>query len=104
MEQAISGLAAKLKQNPDDAEGWALLGRAYLKQGQPATALRLLEHARPREFDEDLRTLSVRVQLASGNLKTASQVPLLNSSLVLETNISCLDPRSDIGSHLGPPF
>ncbi|MHB8679013.1 MAG: c-type cytochrome biogenesis protein CcmI [Rudaea sp.] len=29
MEQAIAALAAKLKQNPDDAQGWALLGRAY---------------------------------------------------------------------------
>ena len=29
MQQAIAGLAAKLKQNPDDAQGWALLGRAY---------------------------------------------------------------------------
>ena len=29
MDQAIAGLAAKLKQNPDDAQGWALLGRAY---------------------------------------------------------------------------
>ena len=26
MEQAIAGLAAKLTQNPDDAQGWALLG------------------------------------------------------------------------------
>jgi cytochrome c-type biogenesis protein CcmH len=29
MEQAIAGLAAKLKQQPDDPQGWALLGRAY---------------------------------------------------------------------------
>jgi cytochrome c-type biogenesis protein CcmH len=29
MEKAIAGLAAKLKQQPDDAQGWALLGRAY---------------------------------------------------------------------------
>src|SRR5262249_33499573 len=29
MEQAIVGLEQKLKQNPNDAEGWALLGRAY---------------------------------------------------------------------------
>ena len=29
MEQAITGLAAKLKQQPDDAQGWALLARAY---------------------------------------------------------------------------
>jgi len=29
MEQAVAGLAAKLQQNPNDAEGWGLLGRAY---------------------------------------------------------------------------
>jgi cytochrome c-type biogenesis protein CcmH len=29
MEKAITGLAAKLKQQPDDPRGWALLGRAY---------------------------------------------------------------------------
>jgi cytochrome c-type biogenesis protein CcmH len=29
MEKAISGLAAKLKESPNDAQGWALLGRAY---------------------------------------------------------------------------
>jgi cytochrome c-type biogenesis protein CcmH len=29
MDQAIAGLVAKLKQNPEDAEGWSLLGRAY---------------------------------------------------------------------------
>ncbi|HET8942590.1 MAG TPA: c-type cytochrome biogenesis protein CcmI [Rudaea sp.] len=29
IEQAITSLAAKLEQNPDDAQGWALLGRAY---------------------------------------------------------------------------
>ena len=29
IEQAIAGLQEKLKQNPKDVEGWALLGRAY---------------------------------------------------------------------------
>ncbi len=29
MEKAIAGLAAKLKESPHDAQGWALLGRAY---------------------------------------------------------------------------
>jgi LuxR family maltose regulon positive regulatory protein len=33
---------------------------------------RLLEHSQPREFDEDLRTLRVRLQLASGDLHSAS--------------------------------
>jgi LuxR family maltose regulon positive regulatory protein len=34
---------------------------------------RLLEHAHPREFDEDLRTLKVRVRLAGGDLSSASE-------------------------------
>jgi cytochrome c-type biogenesis protein CcmH len=29
MDSAIAGLATKLKQQPDDPQGWALLGRAY---------------------------------------------------------------------------
>ncbi len=35
MDQAIAGLAAKLKQKPDDAQGWALLGRAYQATKRP---------------------------------------------------------------------
>ncbi len=34
MDQAIAGLVAKLKENPDNAEGWALLGRAYQSMGK----------------------------------------------------------------------
>ncbi|MBL0164069.1 MAG: c-type cytochrome biogenesis protein CcmI [Xanthomonadales bacterium] len=34
MDQAISGLVAKLKESPDNAEGWALLGRAYQSMGK----------------------------------------------------------------------
>lgn len=45
MEGAISGLAAKLKQNPNDVEGWALLGRAYLETQHFAEARDALNHA-----------------------------------------------------------
>lgn len=45
MDQAIGKLAAKLKQNPDDAEGWALLGRAYLETQHFAEARDALQHA-----------------------------------------------------------
>ena len=31
MDEAINKLAAKLKQNPDDVQGWGLLCRAYLE-------------------------------------------------------------------------
>lgn len=39
MEQAVAGLAAKMAQNPDDVDGWVLLGRAY-KQMQRFTESR----------------------------------------------------------------
>jgi cytochrome c-type biogenesis protein CcmH len=39
MEQAVSGLAERLRQNPEDLEGWMLLGRAYktLERFAPAS-------------------------------------------------------------------
>lgn len=45
MEQAIAKLADKLKQNPDDAEGWTLLGRAYEATQRFAEARDALKHA-----------------------------------------------------------
>jgi len=45
MEQAIAGLQAKLKQNPDDAQGWSLLGRAYEATEHFAEARDALKHA-----------------------------------------------------------
>ena len=45
MEQAIEQLAARLKERPDDAEGWTLLGRAYQVTQRPAEALDAFRHA-----------------------------------------------------------
>ncbi|HEY7873084.1 MAG TPA: c-type cytochrome biogenesis protein CcmI [Rudaea sp.] len=45
MEQAIAKLADKLKQNPDDAEGWTLLGRAYEATQHFDQARDALKHA-----------------------------------------------------------
>jgi cytochrome c-type biogenesis protein CcmH len=45
MQGAISNLVAKLKQNPDDVEGWTLLGRAYEATERFAEARDALKHA-----------------------------------------------------------
>ena len=45
MEGAITNLIAKLKQNPDDVEGWTLLGRAYEATERFAEARDALKHA-----------------------------------------------------------
>jgi LuxR family transcriptional regulator, maltose regulon positive regulatory protein len=63
-----------------DGFGLVALTRVLLAKGDYAGAMqaavkletRLLEHAQPREFDEDLRTLRIRVQLASGDLRNPS--------------------------------
>jgi LuxR family maltose regulon positive regulatory protein len=64
-----------------DGFGLGALARVLMAKGDYAGALqaaeklesRLLEHAQPREFDEDLRTLRARVQLARGDVHSASR-------------------------------
>jgi cytochrome c-type biogenesis protein CcmH len=38
IESMVARLAARLEQQPDDAEGWVRLGRSYMVLGQPAKA------------------------------------------------------------------
>jgi cytochrome c-type biogenesis protein CcmH len=45
MEQAVSGLAERLRENPDDLEGWMLLGRAYKTLERFAPAAEALANA-----------------------------------------------------------
>jgi len=45
IQGAISKLAAKLREHPDDAEGWALLGRTYKATEHYAEALDAFKHA-----------------------------------------------------------
>ncbi|HEV7489622.1 MAG TPA: c-type cytochrome biogenesis protein CcmI [Rhodanobacteraceae bacterium] len=52
MENAIAGLAAKLKQNPDDAQGWALLARAYQATDRAAESRDAFKQAHERAPDD----------------------------------------------------
>ena len=52
MDTAIAKLAEKLKQNPDDAGGWTLLGRAYLETEHFSEARDALKHAHDLAPDE----------------------------------------------------
>jgi len=52
MENAIAGLAAKLKQQPDDAQGWALLGRAYAATNRADEARDALKQAHEHAPDD----------------------------------------------------
>jgi cytochrome c-type biogenesis protein CcmH len=52
MEEAIAGLAAKLKQQPDDPQGWALLARAYQATNRMDLALDAFKQAHERAKDD----------------------------------------------------
>lgn len=45
MTKAIEGLIGKLKENPENADGWALLGRAYQATGQFVESRDAIKHA-----------------------------------------------------------
>jgi len=45
MTQAVAGLEAKLREEPENADGWALLGRAYQAMGRFAEARDALKRA-----------------------------------------------------------
>jgi cytochrome c-type biogenesis protein CcmH len=53
MEQAMAALEAKLAQNPNDAEGWRMLGRTYLVSGNPAKAVTAYERAQSLSATKD---------------------------------------------------
>ena len=52
MEQAIAGLAAKLQQQPDDPQGWALLGRAYQATNRAAESRDAFKQAHEHAPDD----------------------------------------------------
>lgn len=45
LEVLVERLAAKMKQNPDQLEGWIMLGRTYVAMDQPAKGAAALERA-----------------------------------------------------------
>jgi cytochrome c-type biogenesis protein CcmH len=45
MDRSVHELEAKLQANPDDVEGWMLLGRSYVAMGQAPKAVGAFQHA-----------------------------------------------------------
>jgi cytochrome c-type biogenesis protein CcmH len=54
MEQATAALEARLAANPNDAEGWRMLGRTYLVTGEPVKAVGAYERARSLSAVKDI--------------------------------------------------
>lgn len=57
MDDAVASLAARLADNPDDLNGWKMLGRSYMSTGNYAGAVDAFEKAMELESAQDAQTL-----------------------------------------------
>ena len=57
MEEMVHSLDARLQENPDDAEGWKMLGRSYVQLNNPAKAIAAFEKAVALEGSNNAETL-----------------------------------------------
>ncbi|MEO7430611.1 MAG: c-type cytochrome biogenesis protein CcmI [Dokdonella sp.] len=64
MEQAIGTLVTRLKEHPEDAEGWSLLARAYQATDRAAESLDAYRHAHELAKDNALVTVEYAQALA----------------------------------------
>ena len=46
VQDMVNGLAQRLQNNPDDGQGWKMLGRSYMVMGRYSDAVKALVHAR----------------------------------------------------------
>ncbi len=90
MDEAIASLVTRLEKNPDDLNGWKMLGRSRLTMRNYAGAAEALERAMQLENGQDAQTI-VDLALAVANrdgvpLEQGRAADLLNNALKLDPN------------------
>ena len=84
----VEGLAARLEENPDDAQGWRRLARSYAVLGEPEKALDTLRRA--VEFaPDDLATLRAYARALAGDIGANPPPP---AAVAVYERILALDP------------
>ena len=94
----VAGLAARLEEQPDDLEGWRMLGRSYQVLGEPqkaADAYRQVAAARPDD-------LAAQLDYAVALLTTAPDGPVPPAALEQLRRVLTLDSQNPAALfHLG---
>jgi len=90
MDQAVAGLAARLAENPDNPEGWKMLGRSYMSMGNYARAVDAFEKAVELESAQDPQAL---VGLGEA-LLASTGTPIDGRIASLFENALALDPNN----------
>jgi len=90
VNDALASLAEKLKKNPDDLEGWKMLGRSYMAVENFAGAVDALEHAINLDGGKDAETLTALGEslLASSGGGVGGRVAsLFENALAIDENL-----------------
>lgn len=86
MEELVSRLAEKMKENPDNLEGWVMLGRSYVAMKQYPEAMDAYEHGMKLDSENVglLLAYSEAIGAMSGNNFTGKPAPLIEKAFKLE--------------------
>jgi cytochrome c-type biogenesis protein CcmH len=90
MEKAIAGLAAKLKQEPNDPQGWALLGRAYQAMNRMEESRDALKEAHEHAPDDN----DLAVEYAQSIALAAPDHRLAGDARALLDSVLKKDPKN----------
>jgi cytochrome c-type biogenesis protein CcmH len=82
MEELVKKLAAKLEKQPDNAEGWLMLGRSYMAMRQPGQAINAFERGSQVDPNNVTLLLAYAEALAqvSGNAFTGKAAELVEKA------------------------
>lgn len=89
IEAMVESLAARLEENPDDVDGWKMLGRSYMTMSEPAKAASAYESAVELEQSQNAQTmvdLAVAILERDKNGIQGRTSALLESALAIEPN------------------
>lgn len=86
MDELVRRLAAKMKENPDNLEGWIMLGRSYMAMKQYPEAMDAYEHAMKLDGENVnlLLAYGEAIGTVSGNNFTGKSAPLIEKAYKLE--------------------
>jgi cytochrome c-type biogenesis protein CcmH len=90
MQQAIATLVGRLKEHPDDAQGWALLGRAYQATGHADESLAAFKRAHQQATDNT----GISVEYAQAIALAASDHRIQGESRNLLEAVLKADPQN----------
>jgi len=88
MEEMIDQLTARLEQNPDDLEGWMMLGRSYMQVGEFRAAVEAFQTAVDLESGQNAQSL---VELGEAYIAVNNQ-QLTEREMAIFENAVRIDP------------